>query len=59
MTREETLDRVRDLEQRVRELRRATESPTLERTMQLFELYCHIARWELGDVDALAPDVEG
>ena len=59
MTREETLERVRDLEQRVRELRRATDSPALERTMHLFELYCHIARWELGDVDALAPDIEG
>ena len=56
MTRDETLDRLRDLQRRVRELRAATDSPSVERTMQLFEVYCHMARWELGDVETLAPD---
>jgi len=51
MTRDETLDRLRDLQRRAQELRHATDSPTLERTMQLFDMYCHIARWELGDVE--------
>ncbi len=58
MTREETLARLRDIEQRVRELRAATDVPALERTLQMFDTYCHIARWELGDIAALTPESE-
>ena len=50
MTREETLARLRDLTERIRDLREATDSPALERTMQLMETYCEIARWELGEI---------
>jgi hypothetical protein len=50
MTREETLARLGEITDRVRELRQATDSPALERTMQLIDLYCDIARWELGEV---------
>lgn len=52
------LARLRDLHERVRELRRATDSPAIERTMQLLDMYCHMARWELGDVDGMLPDAE-
>ena len=55
MTREETLARLRDLTERVRELREATDSPALERTMQLMETYCEIARWELGEISPWTP----
>ena len=48
MTREETLERLRDLQVRV----------AIERTMQLLDLYCHMARWELGDVRAMNPEAE-
>ena len=58
MTREETLERVRDLQARVQELRQASDNPAIERTMQLLDLYCHIARWELGDVQAMIPEAE-
>jgi hypothetical protein len=27
--------------------------------MQLLDLYCHMARWELGDVEAMTPEAEG
>jgi len=27
--------------------------------MQLLDLYCHMARWELGDVEAMTPEEEG
>ena len=58
MTREETLARLADLQRRVRDLRDATDVPTLERTMQLLDMYCHMARWELGDVEAMLPELE-
>ena len=58
MTREETLDRLRELQARVQELRQATDNPAIERTMQLLDLYCHMARWELGDVRAMNPEAE-
>jgi hypothetical protein len=58
MTREETLERIRDLQARVQELRQASDNPAIERTMQLLDLYCHIARWELGDVQAMIPEAE-
>ena len=50
MTREETLSRLRDLAERARELREATDSPTLARSLQTIELTCEIARWGLGEV---------
>ena len=58
MTHAETLERIRDLQARVRELRRASDNPAIERTMQLLDLYCHMARWELGDVEAMIPEAE-
>ena len=58
MTREETLECIRDLQARVQELRQATDNPAIERTMQLLDLYCHMARWELGDVQAMIPEAE-
>ena len=54
MTREETLGRIRD----VQELRQASDNPAIERTMQLLDLYCHMARWELGDIRAMNPEAE-
>ena len=59
MTRDETLERIRDLQLKVQELRRASDNPAIERTMQLLDLYCHMARWELGDVEAMTPEAEG
>ncbi|PYN21233.1 MAG: hypothetical protein DMD99_19960 [Candidatus Rokuibacteriota bacterium] len=58
MTRDETLERIRDLQLKVQELRRASDNPAIERTMQLLDLYCHMARWELGDVQAMIPEAE-
>ena len=59
MTREETVERIREIQARVQELRQASDNPAIERTMQLLDLYCHMARWELGDVQAMIPEVEG
>jgi hypothetical protein len=58
VTREETLERLRDLQARVQELRQASDNPAIERTMQLLDLYCHMAHWELGDVRAMNPEAE-
>ena len=58
MTREETLERIRDVQARVQELRQASDNPAIERTMQLLDLYCHMARWELGDVRAMIPEAD-
>ena len=58
MTREETLARVREIEAMVREVRQGTDLPAVERTMQLLELYCHLTRWELGDITAMLPEAE-
>jgi hypothetical protein len=58
VTRDETLERIRDLQLKVQELRRASDNPAVERTMQLLDLYCHMARWELGDVQAMIPEAE-
>ena len=59
MTREETVERIREIQARVQELRQASDNPAIERTMQLLDLYCHMARWELGDVQAMIPEAEG
>ena len=58
MTREETLAQLVDLQRRVRALRATTDIPALERTMQLLEMYCHLARWELGDCAEMIPELE-
>jgi hypothetical protein len=58
VTREQTLLKLAELQRQVRELREATEIPSLERTMHILDMYCHIARWELGDITALIPELE-
>lgn len=58
VTREQTLERLRELQRQVRALRQATDSPSVERAMQLVEMYCHMARWELGDVQGMIPEIE-
>lgn len=58
MTREETIARLVDLQRQVRVLREATDVPSVERTMQLLEMYCHMARWELGDCAEMIPEDE-
>lgn len=58
MTREETLERLRKLQRQVRQLREGTDIPAVERTMQLLDMYCHMARWELGDLEAMVPEAE-
>jgi hypothetical protein len=59
VTRAETLARLVELQARVRQLRAATDVPSLERTMQILDMYCHLARWELGDVTAMVPELDG
>lgn len=58
MTRDETLARLRALQAEVQQLRQASDNPAIERTMQLLDLYCHMARWELGDVQAMSAEAE-
>jgi len=58
VTREQTLVKLAELQRQVRELREATEIPSLERTMHILDMYCHMARWELGDITALIPELE-
>ena len=58
MTRDETLARLSDLQRRIRELREATDVPSLERTMQILDMHCHMARWELGDVTSVVPELD-
>ena len=58
MTREETIERLRELQRQVKQLRQETEIPAIERTMQLLEMYCHMARWQLGDIQAMVPELE-
>ena len=58
MTREETLERIRELQDQVRALRMGTDMPAIERTMQILDMYCHMARWQLGDVQAMIPEAE-
>ncbi len=58
MTREETLERLEELQRQVRSLRVETDNPAIERTMQILDMYCHMARWQLGDVQAMIPEAE-
>jgi hypothetical protein len=58
MTREETLERLRELQRQAQALRRGTDNPAIERTMQILDMYCHMARWQLGDVQAMIPEAE-
>ena len=56
--RAETIERIRGIQAEVRRLRQASDNPAIERTMQLLDLYCHMARWELGDIRAMNPEAE-
>jgi len=56
MTRTETVERLRDIQARARAIRDGVDNPTIERAAQLIELNCHLARWDLGDVEALNPE---
>lgn len=58
MTHDETLERLRELQREVRALRVGTDNPAIERTMQILEMYCHMARWQLGDIQAMLPEAE-
>ncbi len=58
MTREETLQRLEELQRQVRALRAKTDNPAIERTMQILDMYCHMARWQLGDVQAMLTEAE-
>ncbi len=58
MTREETLQHLEELQRQVRSLRAETDNPAIERTMQILDMYCHMARWQLGDVHAMIPEAE-
>lgn len=58
MTREETLERLQELQRQVQALRQETDVPAIERTMQLLDMYCHMARWELGDLEAMITELE-
>ncbi len=58
MTREETLERLQELQRQVQALRVETDNPAIERTMQILDMYCHMARWQLGDVQAMIPEAE-
>ncbi len=58
MTREQAIAQLVDIQRRVRALREATDVPSLERTMHLLEMYCHMARWELGDCAEMIPELE-
>ena len=59
MTREETLERLQELQREVQTLRAGTDNPAIERTMQILDMYCHMARWQLGEVRTMIPEVEG
>ncbi len=58
MTREETLERLQELQRQVQALRVATDNPAIERTMQILDMYCHMARWQLGDIQVMIPEAE-
>jgi len=56
MTRNEILAALADIQARARAIRDAVDNPTVERVAQVIELNCHVARWDLGDVEALTPE---
>ena len=58
MTGDEIVARLRGLQREARALRAAAESPALARHLELVELSCHMARWEIGDVEAMTPELD-
>ena len=58
MTDDEIVTRLRGLQREASALRAAAGSPALARHMELVELSCHMARWELGDVKAMTPELD-
>ena len=58
MSREKTIERIKELQRQIRGLRQTADSPAIERSMQLMEMYCHMARWELGDIQEMLPELE-
>jgi len=58
MTQEETLDKLAAIRALLREIKDNTESPAIERSMHLADMYCHMAQWQLGEVISLVPELE-
>lgn len=43
----------------VREIRNATDVPQIERCMAIADMNLHWAKWNLGEVDEVMPELEG
>jgi hypothetical protein len=58
MTHDETLEQLVTLRRLARAIQDGTDNPSVERSMAMVELYCHLAQWNLGaDIDMI-PAVE-
>ena len=58
MTREETLEKLATLRALVRSIQDGTDNPSVERSMAMMELYCHLAQWNLGAEVDVVPEIE-
>lgn len=58
VTREEVLVRLKDIRRSVREIKDSCESPAIERSMHLIDMYCHMAQWQLGEIETITPEDE-
>jgi len=50
--------RLREIERLARRLRRDATAPAVERVAQIIETECHLARWALGEVRGMIPELE-
>lgn len=58
MTRQEILQTLRAIRGQARRIKDGTDSPAIERSMHMVDMYCHMAQWQLGELEGVMPEVE-
>ncbi|MBI2369573.1 MAG: hypothetical protein HYV08_04930 [Deltaproteobacteria bacterium] len=58
MTRQEILRTLRGIRGQARRIKDGTDSPAIERSMHMVDMYCHMAQWQLGELEGVMPEVE-
>ncbi len=58
MTREEMVEKLSALRSLARTVQDDTDNPSIERSMAMVDMYCHLAQWNLGAEVDVVPEIE-
>jgi hypothetical protein len=58
MNREEILTDLAEIRRIVQRMRAAVDIPSVDRSLRMVEIYCHMMQWQLGGTDQVLPELE-